>query len=393
MEQKNKQKILYLITQSELGGAQKYVFDLAKNLKNDFEIFVGFGEQGDEGELAKKIKEENIVFYTIPHLKRAISPFNDLRAIFEIKKLIKQINPDIIHLNSSKISILGSIASRQLTIVNYQLSIVYTAHGWIFNEPMSRLKKTLYKYAEKFTARFKDIIICVSEFDRQIAIKEKIAPADKLITIHNGIEPIKFLSRESAQQELGISDKGLGTLNIVSIGNLYQTKGFKYLIQAANILVTRYALRIMVTIIGEGREQKNLEDIIKTNNLKNNVILTGRIDHASKYLKAFDLYVCSSIKEGLSYTIIEAMQAGLPIVATKVGGNPELINDQADGLLAEPANPEDLVDKIKKIIDNHELGRIFGQSVEKKVSHFFSLNSMLKKTKDVYRAQDKRSRL
>jgi len=103
--------ILYLITQSELGGAQRYCFDLAANLKSEFNVIVAFGEQGEKGAIAEKLKKTSIKYYAIPHLKRSISPLNDFLALIQIVKLIKKIKPDIIHLNSSKISILGSLAA------------------------------------------------------------------------------------------------------------------------------------------------------------------------------------------------------------------------------------------------------------------------------------------
>jgi glycosyltransferase involved in cell wall biosynthesis len=388
METKNKQKILYLITQSEEGGAQRYVFDLAKSLKDEFEIAVAFGEQGEKGELAKKLTAKNIPAYTLPHLKRAISPFNDWRALFEIKKLIEKIQPDIIHLNSSKISILGSLAYLLVKskIENRKSKIIYTAHGWVFNEPMPTWKKLFYKYAEEITARWKDKIICVSEFDRLTALNEKIAPEKKLVTIHNGIEPVNFLSREEAQAKLGklgIRDWSLGT-NIVSIGNLYSTKGFKYLIEAIKLLITNHRSLITLTIIGEGEERKKLENLKKINGLGNNVFLAGRIDKASSYLKAFDLYVCSSVKEGLSYTIIEAMQACLPIAATNVGGNPELIQDNINGLLAESKNPENLAKKIEILIKNPNLKKQFGEEARKKMENEFTLEKMVKETINIY---------
>jgi len=384
MQLKKAKKILYLITQSELGGAQKYVFDLAKNLRDEFEISVAFGEQGNEGELARKLKTENISFYSLPHLKRAISPINDLIAIWEIRKLIKEIQPDIIHLNSSKISILGSIAN-QFSIFNFQFSIIYTVHGWVFNEPLNPLKKLLYKYAEKITAKWKDKIICVSEYDRQIALKEKIASPEKLITIHNGIESMDFLSREKAQQELGISDKGLGTINIVSVGNLYKTKGYEDLIETMNILVNCQLLNVNCYIIGDGPERINLEKLIKDKKLENKVILSGRIDNAVKYLKAFDLYACASIKEGLSYTLIEAMQAGLPIVATKVGGNPELIQDGITGLLTKAQNPQDLAEKIKQLIKNQSLAKKLGEEAKIIAQTEFTLEKMVAETREIYK--------
>ena len=374
-----KKTILYIITQSELGGAQKYVFDLAKNLQNEFNISVAVGEQGEKGELINKLKQKNIKYYIIPHLKRAISPINDLLSLIEIIKLIKKIKPDIIHLNSSKISILGSIAS-----IFSKSKIIYTAHGWVFNEPMPKWKKLFYKYSEKFTALFKNKIICVSEFDRQIAIKEKICSPKKLITIHNGIKQINFLSKQEARQKLFKNNQD-SKLIIGTIANLYKTKGLEYLIQSIKILTSNFQFPIITIIIGEGKERKNLQNLINQLNLKNSIFLFGKINNASELLKAFDIYICSSIKEGLSYTLIEAMQAELPIVATNVGGNSELIENNKTGILIKPQNQQELTNAINYLIKNKALSNQLGVNAEQKAMNEFSLESMISKTKKIYK--------
>jgi len=374
-----KKTILYIITQSELGGAQKYVFDLAINFKNEFNISVAVGEQGEQGELINKLKQKNINYYIIPYLKRSISPIDDLIALIEIIKLIKKIKPDIIHLNSSKISILGSIAS-----IFSKSKIIYTAHGWVFNEPMPKLKKLFYKYSEKITALFKNKIICVSEFDKQIAIKEKICNPKKLITIHNGIKQINFLSKQEARQKLFRNNQN-SKLIIGTIANLYKTKGLEYLIQSIKILTSNFQFPIITIIIGEGSERKNLQNLIDQLNLKNSVFLFGKINNASEFLKAFDIYVCSSVKEGLSYTLIEAMQTELPIVATNVGGNSELIINNKTGVLIKPQNQQELTNSINYLIKDKALSNKLGVNAKQKAMNEFSLESMISKTKKIYK--------
>jgi len=380
-------KILYFITQSEYGGAQRYVFDLANNLGREFEVAVALGEQGKDGKLAKKLEENNIKYYIIPHLKRSISPLNEILAFFEISKLIKNYQPNIIHLNSSKISILGSLAGLFIKLKIKNLKIIYTVHGWVFNEPLPAPVKWFYLWAEKFTAKFKDKIICVSESDRQVALKYKIAPVEKLITIHNGLAPVDFFSREEALPLLNKERAG-GEVLVGSIGNLYQTKGFEYFIEAAGRLMADLSFprrrESRFIIIGEGSERKNLENLIAKHNLKNNFILAGNIDQAARLLPALDVYVCSSVKEGLSYTLIEAMQAGLPIVATKVGGNPELIEDNITGLISAAQNAQALAEKIKTLLDNKTLADKLGQSAKAKAMAEFGLEKMIEQTKKIY---------
>ncbi|OGF23825.1 hypothetical protein A3H09_01740 [Candidatus Falkowbacteria bacterium RIFCSPLOWO2_12_FULL_45_13] len=406
-------KILYFITQSEYGGAQRYCFDLANNLKNGQSVAVAFGEQGNNGKLTKILTENNIKYFIIPHLKRNISPINDFFAFFEIIKLIKNYHPNIIHLNSSKISILGSIAAlfAKSKIENQKSKILYTVHGWVFNEPLPGWLKYFYLRAEKFTARFKDKIICVSEFDKQAALKYKIAPASKLLTIHNGLAPINFYSKGKFRTILAtvnsrVCHPGLDpgsrvklheqvsglrvkpamtdTFIIGSIGNLYKTKGYEYFIQAADILINKHHILATFLIIGEGGERKNLEALIKKYHLENNFILAGSIEQAARLLPAIDIYVCSSVKEGLSYTLIEAMQAGRPIAATDVGGNPEMVVNEKTGLLSKPADPNDLAEKIKTLLNNQALAAELGRRAQAKAAVEFNLKTMLEATKRAY---------
>ena len=378
----NKKTILYLITQSELGGAQRYCFDLIKSLKNEFNVIIAFGEQGQKGALARKLEANKITYYTIPHLVRTISPIQDFLAMMQIIKLIKKIKPDIVHLNSSKISILGSTACflTKSKICNLKSKIIYTAHGWVFNEPLPFYKKTFYKYAERLTSCFKNKIICVSNFDYKIALTNKIVPKEKLITIHNGIEPIEFLSRQEAREKLNLDNN---EFIIGSVGNLYKTKGFIYLIEAIKQLIDE-GIDAKAVIIGEGPERQNLENLISKHNLKNKIILAGRIQQAAELLSAFDIYVCSSIKEGLSYTIIETMLNGLPIIATKVGGNPELIEEGKTGFLIEPQNSLALSNKIEEIINTSDLQQELSTKARIKAQEEFNLEKMVKKTKEVY---------
>lgn len=381
--EKSKKSILYLITQSELGGAQKYIVDLCMTLKDEYNVSVAFGEQGEKGGLAQVLREKNIKYYIIPSLIRKIDPQADFFALNALVKLIKKINPDIIHLNSSKISILGALAVFRLKLNPFwhfrarKIRVVYTAHGWVFHEPERNTEK--YKNLERWSARFKDKIICVSEMDYKSALKERIAPKEKLTVVHNGISPVYFLSREAAREKLNLSPD---ELVIGSVGYLYKNKGFEYLINAVKILVDNN-LKLKLIIIGEGQERAELENWIRQYRLEKYVIMTGALE-AAPLLKAFDIYVCSSVKEGLSYTIIEAMQAALPIIATQVGGNPELIENEKTGLLVESANPEAISQAIVKLINNPELAKQLGQNAHEKTLNDFTLEKMINETRKVY---------
>jgi glycosyltransferase involved in cell wall biosynthesis len=403
-------KILYIITQSEFGGAQRYVFDLAANLSGEFNICVAAGGNPN-GELFQKLKEKNIKNIYLRNLKRAINPWHDSQAFLEIRRLIKKEQPDVIHLNSTKAGILGSLAAKFTYSHNSDTNshnshcVIYTAHGWVFNEPMPWLKKKIYFWFEKFTARYKDKIICVSEYDRQTALKKSFSN-DKLLTIHNGInfEKLNFLPKEEARKALmlkihpspPLKKEGVNYLDtqslshsaiqiIGTIANLYKTKGIKYLIEAANILYTKYKIQnTKYIVIGEGAERPKLETLIKKYSLENNFFLDGHIQEARKYLKAFDIFVLPSVKEGFPYAILEAMSAEIPLITTRVGGVPEIIKDRENGILAEPKNPQDLAEKINEILNNRELSETMTRNAANSVKENFSLQRMIEQTKKAY---------
>jgi len=432
-----KKSILYIITKSVWGGANKHVYDLATYLADEFEVAVAAGSQG---KFAQKIKEAKIPYYQIKNFQRKINPLKELFAFFEILRLIWQLKPDIIHVNSSKAGgLVGSATWLYKILRRFNLRIsrprlIFTAHGWAFNEDRPGWQIWLIKIFSKLTALFYDKIICVSEYDRQIAIKNRIAPVGKLVTIHNGIDfkNISFLPKEEAQKKL------LGKISPLVIGTIAEwtkNKGLIYLLEAVKetqknqkrVALSDHALakrgRVQkgdplkgrnrkvrpfdLVLIGSGEnpDKEKMHQFIKKNNLKN-VHLIEWLDQATAYLKAFDIFILPSVKEGLPYTILEAMAAQIPIIAANVGGIPEMLSrtssgaslfttpflkkgvvkrDAPDtGLLVQPKNSQQLAAKIVYLINNPALAKKMAEEARKKVAREFSLEKMLRKTKRVY---------
>ncbi len=378
-----KPTILYLITQGEFGGAQHYILDLAKAFLNEYKVMVAFGEVEKSQKFIDLLEASGIDYYKIPELKRHISFKDDYKAIIATRKIIAKTKPTILHLNSTKMSVLGSIAS-----IGLKCQVVYTAHGWVFNEKLDDNVKRYYIWAEKLSAFFKKKIICVSEFDRQTAINYSIAKNDKLTVVHNGIPDFEILSREQARRELSEKFKRLDIFEnfdfvVGSIGYLYKNKGFDFLINSIKLL-RKENHNPLLLIIGDGREKNELENWITQLDLSKNVFILGEIEKASRYLRSFDIYACASIKEGLSYTVIEAMTAGLPIVATNVGGNPELISDHKEGILVEASNPNALSEAILNIYNNPSLATEIANGAHEKALKNFEIEDMVYKTGLVY---------
>jgi len=379
-------KILYIITQTKWGGAQKYVLQLAKYFNKNNEIHIAFGEIKNKNKKflndCKKLKVKTI---PIKYLVRNIDIGKDYLAIINIIKLLKKENYNLVHLNSSKVGLLGSISSKiyNMNPTNLRLRIIYTAHGFIFNEPLSKLKKKIYKISEKISTKIQDVIITVSHFDKKSALKNKICPSEKIFTIHNGLDinKYKFLNKEEALNKLNLNKKYkyFGT-----IASFYKTKGHTYLIEAIKLLKKEKSKILnnhKFIFIGSGPEKENIKQLIKKYNLEKYIKIIKSKDNDWKYLKAFNYFILPSIKEGLPYTILEAGLAKIPILATKVGGIPEILKNKKTGIIVTSVDSIALLQGIKEI--NKDNNKLINNNYINIINNF-NLNTTLKQTKELY---------
>ncbi len=319
-----KPKILYLITKSNFGGAQKYVFDLAtdRSVLSDFEVCVALG---GEGELLTMLEEKNIKVLKLKELQNTLSPVKTLKIIYEIIKLIREEKPDLVHINSSLAGLTGSIACKLTNTKS-----VFTAHGWPFNESRSRFQKFIFKVLMMFTVLIVDKTIAVSANITKQIYFSKYFIKHKFIIIYHGLKNISFVGEEETVAKFSI-DKN--KFNIVSIGELHPSKGHDIAIDALEGLGED--LDFHYHIIGEGNFRGDLEDKIAFSNLENKITLHGSVRDAAKYLEHFDLFVLPSRTEALGYVLLEAYAAGLPIVASDVGGVREVVETAGEGLLVK----------------------------------------------------------
>jgi glycosyltransferase involved in cell wall biosynthesis len=370
-------KILYLVTQSSWGGAQKYVFDLATNLPENFAITVACG---GNGMLIDKLKTVGINVKIFKNLVRPINPIRDFICFWQLWRFIRREKFDIVHTNSSKAEILGNLAARVAGVKK----IFFTAHGFVFNEPQNKYKREIYIWLEKFANKFSRKIIAVSNFDRQTALQENICPVEKIVTVHNGLDCDKFeraiAVSVNQREKLGLSP---GNFVVGTVANFYPVKGLKYFISAAALVVEKIPNARFV-IVGEGELRLDMEKQIRDLNLEKTVILTGFQADLCGFLPAFDLFVLPSLKEGFPYALLEAQVAGLPIIATRVGGVPEIIIDYSNGLLIEKANESALAQKIIQAYQDENLRKNISQKGKYEVKKKFDLRLMIEKTSLIY---------
>ncbi|MFA5247649.1 MAG: glycosyltransferase [Patescibacteria group bacterium] len=317
-------KILYIITKAVVGGAQMSVLNLAREMKKrGHEVSVGFGE-GDF--LPAELAKENIPFIKFKNLRRTHNPFYPLFFIFEIKKYLSNKNLDVIHFNSSN-ALPGALGVK---LFNNKIKTVFTFRGMSMLDEhyeAGKLKKLFYFLFFKFFLLFVDVPVFVSQenFDKF----GQGALVDNGVMIHNGLDPnnLDFLSRDEVRNFFSqkikedLSDKYV----IGSIGRLHYQKNYEFLINIfPEILRIRPDARAV--IVGEGPERRLYEDLIRKNNLEEKIFLFGSLDNGGRYLKGFDVLALPSRYEGLSITLIEALFAGSPVLASDVGGNREEIS-------------------------------------------------------------------
>jgi glycosyltransferase involved in cell wall biosynthesis len=334
-------KILILITHGHIGGATNFVFWLAKGLKEKgVEVRVGFGE----GEyLKEKLEKEKIEFVNFKWLKRTHNPFSNLFFIFEIKKFLDKEKFDVCHFNSTN-ALFGAVGAK---ISNSKPKTVFTIHGLSILDPKYKKNlwlKPIYWLIFKFLLSFVDVPVFVS--NKNLEDAEKIRLVKNGVVIYNGIPELEFLEREIARKffeekiKIDLKNKFL----IGSIGRLDYSKNYEFLIKVFPEIL-KIKPEAIAIIVGEGPERKKLENLIEKTNLKEKIFLIGELKDASKYLKAFDLFVLPSRYEGLLITLIEALFAQIPILASNVGGNEEIVGKECifknkEGLLEKIKNPK-----------------------------------------------------
>ena len=381
---KGKQKILFIITKSNWGGAQRYVYDLATGIKSDYEVVVALGGAGKSGQpvgrLAEKLKSSGIRSILVTKFTRDISAFNDLAAFFEIFSIIKRERPDIVHLNSSKAAGIGSLAARLLGTKK----IFFTVHGFAFEEKRSLIGKVLLVIASWITLLLSTDVIMISN-NEYLSVKNWPFVKDKLKVIFNGIDAPTFLPRGDARRELseilrlkhGYWDSA--PFYAVTVAELTRNKGLLYAVKAVSEIPN-----CQYWIIGSGEEKTAIETEISTRGVNDRITMAGYIDGAARYLKAFDCYVLPSEKEGVPYVLLEAGFAGLPSIATEVGGISNLITKET-GILLKPGKPEEISSALKYLIQHPTEAHELGSKLESLVRTNFNKSRMIDKVTAAYK--------
>ena len=347
-----KQKVLYLITKSNWGGAQRYVYDLATNLdRARFEPVVALGGSGTLRDL---LHHADIRTISIDSLERDIAVRKEWRTIRTIWHILKTEQPDILHLNSSKAGGLGAFLGR----VRRVPLVIFTAHGWFFNEDRPWWQRFSSKFLHWLTVLFAHRTIAVSS-----AIVEQMnwpGARRKMKIINPGRTIGVMFDRTSARTALAEYTPELSAANsrkytwIGTVAELHPVKQLDILINSL-LHVSSDTRPLRCLIIGEGNERQALEACIRAHGLESQVFLLGHVPDAARFLHALDIFVLPSRSEAYGYAVHEAGLARLPVVASDVGGIRDIITHKQTGLLVPSGDATALALALQQIITDRTL--------------------------------------
>lgn len=376
ISEENKPKILFFITKSVWGGAQKYVYDLSTDLElqKKYHTIVALGGTGI---LSEKLAAENIEIINAKYLKNTLNPITLFYSIIENIKIIRNVKPEIVHTNSSFAGLSIGFACLLL-----RQKSVFTVHGWPQNEDRNLFMKITLGQCMAAVVLFHSKYISVSKKVLQQTPKlfGILSLKRKGKVIYNGI---KKLTPKSFDEIFKLNKE---VINIVTIGELHSNKNYPLVLAALEKLPEdlSWNYHIIGDSLGDDSEKQKLHKLIIQNKYSDKIFMHGFVKDAAQYLENFDIFVLGSITESFGFVLAEAGLAKIPCIATHVGGVPEVIDTQVNGLIVESQNIIQMKHAIEKLITDENLRLEYGEKFYTKVVENFSYEKMINETIVLY---------
>ena len=336
-------KIRVLHVAEAAGGVERYLQTLFKyNDKEQVENILVCSQNYDY----KKMKSlaDRVIVLKMAH---QINPSSDIKVEKALRKIIKEIKPDIVYAHSSKAGALARIADLGL-----KNKVIYNPHGWAFNMQQSTKKKEMYKWVEKISAHFCDKIVCISDAEKESALREKICKPSKLQVIYNGIdlEEIKNTVPKT-RKELNIPEDAFV---VGMVGRLSKQKAPEVFVKAAKLIKQKIPNAYFL-MVGDGELRDQIEAMIHKFNLDSSFLITGWVNNPTAYMKVMDVGCLLSRWEGFGLVLPEYMACEVPIIATDVDAIPNIIKKGKNGLLVAENDYKAVAEDVREIYVNKVL--------------------------------------
>jgi glycosyltransferase involved in cell wall biosynthesis len=359
-------RVLLVITLAEVGGAQSYVASLLPALSEQFDVAVA--AHGD-GPLQEAASGGGVRFIPLRHVRRPVKPLRDLAGLVELVRLFRRERPEILHASSSKAGVLGRLAAFAARVPIR----IFTVHGWAF-AAYSGLASSLYRWADRLMSPLTTVTICVSENERAAGLGAGTCRAERTVVIRNAVDVATVpRTRHTA-----------ATPRVVAVGRLKPPKDCLTLVRA---LAGLSPGSFEALIVGDGPDRGALEAEIRRLGLAERVQLAGERRDVPELLAASDVFVLSSASEGLPVSVLEAMAAELPVIASAVGGMSELVVDGETGLLVPPGDADELAAALGRVIADRNLRRRFGAAGRARAEELFDLRTFHREHMELYRRE------
>jgi len=382
-------KILHIITRLDMGGSAQNTLLTCKEFSGKFETTLVHGLSHESGmsDLEKKIVEDGIEkaktqgvkVIPLPSLVRSISPIKDFKALFSLVWLMFKERPDIVHTHSSKAGILGRLAAKMAFVPN----IIHTPHGHVFYGHFGPFASKMFLWVEKLFSKFTDRMVALTDGEKRDYIGLSVCSPEKLLKIHSGVDVARYMQPNGNMVEKKRS-LGLDQTEAVIgfVGWLLPIKGPLYLIKAMEYVWPQHPEASLV-FIGKGDLDVDLRARALRMNANGRVKFLGWREDIVEIMPIFDMLVLPSLNEGMGRVLVEAMAAGKPVVASRVGGIPDLVRHDETGYLVPPADEKALANGIKKLLDDPEKAKQMGLRGQEYCRQF-SLEAMIEKLDDLY---------
>ena len=373
-----------------LGGAQENTLITCKLLAqrgHDVTLITG-PALGPEGELFNQAQNQGYKIIIVNKLRRAIDPIFDIPAYYEIKKILRQLQPDIVHTHSAKAGILGRLAAYKLKTQNSKLKIIHGIHGLAFHPYQRHWLNTFYIAVEKYTARKTDFFISVADAMTNQSLAVGIGKPDQYVTAYSAIEeddfikPIPEEQKKQFRQTYSISENAIV---LVTIARLFMLKGHDYIIESAKTLSKQFDNCVWL-FVGDGNLSDQYKRQVKELGLDDKIKFTGLLPPSKIPLaiQSSDILVHCSLREGLARTLPQALLCGRPAISFDVDGAKEVINEKT-GRLIEPKNIVQLIKACAELIQNESLRKKLGEQGRESIRTKFAPDTMVNTIEAVYK--------
>lgn len=354
---------MVVITRAEPGGAQVHVVDLVTGLRDVVDFHVAVGE---DGFLGTELGRVGIPVHVLPDLQRSVSPADDVRAFRALVALIANVRPHVMHTHSSKAGILGRLAGRASRV-----AAIHTAHAWSFSDGIPWRTKVLAIPAEAAAGRWTRRFVVVSDADREVGVRYRVARPEQVRIVHNGVCDV--LGR--AQPD----DANVPVITMVA--RMAPPKDHALLLRALAAIDLPFRARF----IGDGPDRPAVEQLVARLGLGARVDFVGVSRDVPNLLATSHIFALISRQEGFPLAILEAMRAGLPVVASNVGGIREAVGHATTGALVERGDEDALRKVLERLLRDPALRRALGDAGRRVYEARFTVDHMLDGTLDVYR--------